>query len=144
MKSEKLAASEAAYSCCSDGPGLERDESRHVIGADPRTMTPAQLREIGHEPMAPLKVIRARCLDCCAGSASEVRNCTATKCPSWPMRMGVSPWRKPLSADEKKRRGEHARKMRATKTNHDISKNDNANPKVGGRKAGSAKERKME
>jgi hypothetical protein len=68
---DKTAAETDACRCCADGPGLERGDGGHTVGRDPRTMTPAQLREIGHDPMAPLKVIRARCLDCCAGSASE-------------------------------------------------------------------------
>lgn len=34
------------------------------------------------------KAIRLKCLDCCAGSFSEVRQCTATKCALWRYRMG--------------------------------------------------------
>lgn len=34
------------------------------------------------------KAIRLKCLDCCAGSYSEVRLCSATKCPLWRYRMG--------------------------------------------------------
>ena len=34
------------------------------------------------------KAIRLKCLDCCCGSPGEVRNCTATKCPLFPYRMG--------------------------------------------------------
>jgi hypothetical protein len=71
---------------------------------------------MGHEPMAPLKVIRARCIDCCSGSAAEVRLCSATSCPSWPYRMGTSPWRKELSPEEKHRRGQRAAKMRSMKS----------------------------
>lgn len=40
---------------------------------------------------SPLKVIRAKCLDCCAGSAHEVRLCPATKCPAWYHRFGRPP-----------------------------------------------------
>lgn len=34
-----------------------------------------------------LEVIRAKCLDCCDGSAHEVKFCTAYGCPLWPHRM---------------------------------------------------------
>jgi len=33
--------------------------------------------------------IRARCLDCSAGSVREVRECPFTDCPLWPFRMGT-------------------------------------------------------
>ena len=34
------------------------------------------------------QAIRARCLDCSAGSAGEVRNCPFTECSLYPFRMG--------------------------------------------------------
>jgi hypothetical protein len=34
------------------------------------------------------KAIRLKCLDCCCGSASEVRRCESRKCPLWRFRMG--------------------------------------------------------
>ena len=34
------------------------------------------------------KAIRLKCLDCCCGSASEVRRCEVLKCPLWKFRMG--------------------------------------------------------
>jgi hypothetical protein len=51
------------------------------------------LQAAGFEPSSPMEVIRAKCLDCCAGSAQEVRYCVSTACPSWPFRMGSNPWR---------------------------------------------------
>ena len=66
-------------------------------GRDPRELTPDDLREAGHEPMSPLRALRARCLDCCAGQANEVAACPVVECPSWPFRMGTNPWRKPAS-----------------------------------------------
>ena len=42
---------------------------------------------------ASVKALRARCLDCCCGQASEVRKCTAVTCPSWSFRMGTNPHR---------------------------------------------------
>ena len=65
-----------------------------VVGKDPRTMTEDELKSLGHRDMSPMRALRLRCLDCCGGSDTEVRYCTAKKCPSWPFRMGSSPWRK--------------------------------------------------
>ena len=42
-----------------------------------------------------LKAIRAKCLDCCCGSAAEVRCCHLKHCPLWPFRMGENPFAKP-------------------------------------------------
>ena len=41
--------------------------------------------------LTPVKAIRAKCLDCCCGHPSEVRFCTAVKCPLYPYRMGKRP-----------------------------------------------------
>jgi hypothetical protein len=41
--------------------------------------------------LRPLKAIRAKCLDCCCGSAHEVRLCTAETCTLHPYRMGKRP-----------------------------------------------------
>jgi hypothetical protein len=51
----------------------------------------------------PLKAIREKCLDCCCGSASEIRKCVATDCALWPFRMAANPFRKrrTLSAEQK-------------------------------------------
>ena len=80
------------------GLGLEPgNEGGHAVGRDPRKMTRAELEALGHRAMSPLAGLRARCIDCCAGSTHEVRLCTAVRCPSWPFRMGSSPWRAPLT-----------------------------------------------
>lgn len=34
------------------------------------------------------KAIRLKCIDCCAGQLSEVRDCHITGCPLWRYRMG--------------------------------------------------------
>lgn len=65
----------------------------YPVGRDPRRMTTDELRALGHERKSPLRALRERCLDCCAGRAQEVRLCTGTKCPAWPFRMGGNPWR---------------------------------------------------
>ena len=36
------------------------------------------------------QAIRNKCLDCCCGSHTEVRRCTAQKCPLFPYRMGYA------------------------------------------------------
>lgn len=41
--------------------------------------------------LTPIKSIRAKCLDCCCGSSSEVRRCAAKNCPLYPYRMGHRP-----------------------------------------------------
>jgi hypothetical protein len=64
-----------------------------LVGRDPRQMGRIELEAAGFEPMTPMEVIRAKCLDCCAGSAQEVRYCVSTACPSWPYRMGSNPFR---------------------------------------------------
>ena len=41
--------------------------------------------------MTPIKAIRAKCVDCCAGQPKEVRLCSIEKCPLYPYRMGHRP-----------------------------------------------------
>jgi len=55
-----------------------------LVGRDPRRMAQRELCAMGHKPMSPMEAIRAKCLDCCAGSLHEVRCCVAMACPSWP------------------------------------------------------------
>ena len=81
--------------------GLEL-RHRQGVGRDPDQMTAEELIALGHNPMSPLKALRLRCIDCCAGSSLEVRLCTAVSCPSWPFRMGRNPWRAPVSEDRRR------------------------------------------
>ena len=81
--------------------GLERQDG---LDRDPRTMSADALEQLGHARVSPLRALRLKCLDCCNGSAQEVRLCTAVDCPSWPFRMGKSPWRKPLTIEERAER----------------------------------------
>lgn len=39
------------------------------------------------EPLTPMKAIRKKCLSCNLTS-NEVKECTVTACPLWPMRTG--------------------------------------------------------
>jgi hypothetical protein len=41
--------------------------------------------------ITPMKAIRLKCLDCCCGSAHEVKLCAATQCPLYPFREGKNP-----------------------------------------------------
>ena len=67
------------------------------VGRDPRAVSRDELIAAGHKPMSAQKALRARCLDCCVGSANEVRLCPAVSCPAWPFRLGSNPWRPPVS-----------------------------------------------
>ena len=42
-----------------------------------------------HEPMSPRKAIRLHCLECCSGSASEVKKCTREQCFHFEFRFGT-------------------------------------------------------
>ena len=50
------------------------------------------LQETGLEQLSRGKAIRAKCLDCCCGSPSEVARCHIVKCPLWPFRFGTNPF----------------------------------------------------
>lgn len=67
--------------------------SGEEIGRDPRTMRRDELHALGHQPVPVLNVIRAKCADCCGGSAAEARKCVATSCALWPYRTGSNPFR---------------------------------------------------
>ena len=41
--------------------------------------------------LTPIKAIRAKCLDCCAGQRNEVRMCTVEKCALHEYRLGKRP-----------------------------------------------------
>lgn len=43
------------------------------------------------EHLTPIKAIRAKCLDCCCGSANEVKLCPSPSCPLYPFRLGKNP-----------------------------------------------------
>jgi hypothetical protein len=77
--------------------GLERRDGFDA-GRDPRTMTTVDLEQLGHARVSPLRALRLKCLDCCNGSAPEVRLCPSVDCPSWPFRMAKNPWSGPASA----------------------------------------------
>jgi hypothetical protein len=85
-----------------------------LIGRHPSDV-PSKILPRYHREQNPLKALRARCLDCCCGVASEVRKCTAVDCPSWPFRNAVNPFRqkRELTAEQRKAMGERLAKTRA-------------------------------
>ena len=65
---------------------------------------------------SPLKAIRAKCLECCCGSAYEVKNCVIHDCELYPFRMGHNPNRKSsLSDKQRKEVGEKLKSSRLAK-----------------------------
>jgi hypothetical protein len=77
-----------------------------LIGRDPRRIAADEFDRAGIASAPAMAVIRAKCLDCCVGQADEVRKCVAVRCPNWPYRMGVNPFRAlKLPAEERARRG---------------------------------------
>jgi hypothetical protein len=94
------AAKRAGYE---PGEGSER-----FVGRDPREMSRDEIEAMGHEAMSATEAIRAKCLDCCAGSAHEVRSCVAMDCRSWRWRMGTNPWRQPMSDEQREVRRQAA------------------------------------
>ena len=41
----------------------------------------------------PVKAIREKCIDCCAGQPNEVKLCPITDCPLYAFRLGKNPYR---------------------------------------------------
>jgi len=56
-----------------------------------------------HTKKPMLKIIREKCLDCCAHQHSEVRLCECTSCPLWPYRMGKNPFHGRKMTNEQKK-----------------------------------------
>lgn len=51
----------------------------------------------------PVKAIRQNCLECCNGSAFEVRKCVIKSCDLYPFRFGKNPYRtKRVYSDDEK------------------------------------------
>lgn len=48
------------------------------------------------------KAIKAKCLDCCCGQMSEVRNCTCSSCALHAFRNGHNPYSKRVMSEEQK------------------------------------------
>ena len=50
------------------------------------------------EIKTPIKAIRAKCLDCCCGSATEVKLCPLKTCSLYPYRKEMTPEQKEAAA----------------------------------------------
>lgn len=64
---------------------------------------------------SPLKSIRAKCLDCCCGQASEVKNCQIERCPLWKYRMGKSGRTRTMTDEQKQAAAERMKSARLEK-----------------------------
>ena len=53
------------------------------------------------KPLTPLQSIRKNCLDCSAGSVSEVNNCIIHHCPLYHYRLGKNPQRRGIGGHPK-------------------------------------------
>lgn len=95
--------------------GLENHDG-NAVGRDPRTLSVEELQQLGHTRMSPLRALRLRCVDCCAGSAHEVRLCVSVTCPPWPFRMGSNPWRTPISPAARERLAANAARIAAARS----------------------------
>lgn len=69
------------------------------------------------KPTSPLKAIRAFCIECCGYQTSEVKSCTAPRCPLFEFRMGTNPYRKTkeYTEDELETLRERMKKAREAK-----------------------------
>lgn len=89
------------------------DTEKCAVGKDPRNLGEPELIELGCSKQPLLSVIRAKCIDCCAGNAAEVRRCGMIDCPLWPYRMGTNPFhRQDLTPEQRAARGERLRNAR--------------------------------
>ena len=64
---------------------------------------------------SPLKAIRAKCLDCCCGQASEVKNCPSKRCPLWEYRFGKSGRTRSMTDEQKQAAAERLKSARLAK-----------------------------
>ena len=61
-----------------------------------------------------MNAIKAKCLDCCCGQTSEIRECTIVKCPLHPFRLGKDPFaaKREISEEQKVQFAERMKKYR--------------------------------
>ena len=92
-------------------------ECGNLVGRDPRRMGCSGLTAAGFEPMTPMEVIRAKCLDCCAGFGPGGPLLRRDVLPIWPYRMSSNPFRAPLSEEVRAARATSLAKARAARSN---------------------------
>jgi hypothetical protein len=81
-------------------------------GRDPRQITGADLEAWGRPRVSRGDAIRAKCIDCCCGSPTEVRRCGDLNCALWPFRMGSDPYRERMGDDQRAAAAERLRAIR--------------------------------
>lgn len=69
--------------------------------------------------MTPMKAIRAKCLDCCCGSAMEVELCPCKDCSLYTYRFGKNPNIKARTLTEEQRQAARERLKRNLAKNAD-------------------------
>ena len=74
---------------------VQKNPDGSTEGLNPLSVSHEDLRIAGHEKRKLIEVIRSKCIDCCAGSTSEVTKCTAVACALWPYRSGRDPFALP-------------------------------------------------
>lgn len=67
---------------------------------------------------SPLKAIREKCIECCCGSSTEVKECTAQNCPIYPYRFGKNPFRQKREMTEEQKKA-IADRLRAARMSDD-------------------------
>lgn len=77
-------------------------------------ITKSRRRQIIME-QSPLKSIRAKCLDCCCGQVSEVKNCQIEQCALWKYRMGKSGRTRTMTDEQKLAAAERMKSARLAK-----------------------------
>ena len=66
------------------------------------------------EIKSPVKAIRQFCLDCCGGSAVEVKACTSVNCALKPFRFGKNPYiRREMTEEQKAAATERLKAIKA-------------------------------
>lgn len=62
-------------------------------------------KDVEDRKLTPLSAIREKCLDCCCGSAREVKACPSTSCPLFLFRTGHTPFanRRSVTSEERER-----------------------------------------
>ena len=82
--------------------GNTPDFDSGIVGSNPAI--PAKIKEalMEDKKISPLKAIKEKCMDCCCWQYSEVKKCTATKCPLYPFRMGKNPYIKRSMSEDRK------------------------------------------
>lgn len=93
-------AEAAAVLLCGVSPWLS--DGGHLIRRDPWKVSAADYAAVGFEAAPLLRVIRAKCMDCCVEQESEVRKCVQFTCANWPYRMGFNPFRSRELTDEQR------------------------------------------